>query len=261
MAGFASSFGNSSSSNSGGSMSRGNSSSASGYALTPWQSSQLGSLYPQLASVGGMTPSMGGVGRNLGVGGPTAYPTITTAPIWDQGQIQSQVNLNRANNDAAAQGQMAQMRREIAGRGYGAYSPFATTLGQNMQAMNRAGNTETETNLRFNAAKENSAQILRQQMADVQRSGMLNNDLFQRDQLRVDQDIRRKGLGVNKYGIEWGAKMGALGQQGQHLQARPWSKSDSSNYSTAWNSGRSDSNQGSQNFTSGDDDFWNKSYR
>lgn len=87
---------------------------------------------------------------------PGPQPTIPTSPIWNEGQIQQQVNASRAANDAATQGRTRRMAESMGARGYGSNSPLAQALSGSYQAQNMFANTGNERETRMKAAGENA---------------------------------------------------------------------------------------------------------
>lgn len=123
-------------------------------------------------------------------------PHINAGPIWNQGQIQQQVNQTRAFNDQATNNRIRQMQQQMAGRGMGATSPLSRLLGANMQAQNIGQNAQAGTDIRWNAAQGNATQVLNAQKAQENQYAS-----------RMGEDIeRRKAYTTGLSGI-----LGALG--------------------------------------------------
>jgi hypothetical protein len=120
--------------------------------IFPWLQNQLSGMWAQ-------GPARAGGGQ-IGT-----QPTISASPIWDQSQIQQQVNSQRAANDAATAGRIRSIEQSTAGRGYGAGSPLAMALGQMAQNQNLMTNTQNEQQTRWNAAQGNARQVLAGQQA------------------------------------------------------------------------------------------------
>lgn len=120
--------------------------------------------------------SSGLVGGQSGPG-----PQISAAPIWDEGQIQSQVNTQRAQNDAATQSQMRQTQSQMAGRGFSSNSPLLAALQSGQQMANMQANSAADQGIRWNAAQGNAEQVLKGQMAQEQQySNRMNEDIERR---------------------------------------------------------------------------------
>jgi hypothetical protein len=92
-------------------------------------------------------------------------PGITVGGVYDEGQIQQQVNAARAGNDQKTGGDVSRMRADVGGRGFGSNSPLALALESNMHSQNLAANTSSERETRMGAAKMNSDQLLASQTA------------------------------------------------------------------------------------------------
>jgi len=107
-------------------------------------------------------------------------PKITQGGVYTPGQIQQQVNSSRAATDQATAGQVNQMQGQVAGRGFGANSPLAAALGQNMQSQGLATNTANETNTRMTAAQQNATQNLAGQTEAQNQFNDVNNQAIER---------------------------------------------------------------------------------
>jgi hypothetical protein len=118
--------------------------------ILPLLSGQLGDFNSQFATAGGSN------------GTP---PPISTGPVLNPQQIQQQVNTSRAANDTSMAGQQQTMQNSVAGRGFGANSPLAMSLGQGLQNQNLATNTANESATRLNAAQMNAQHLLGSQQA------------------------------------------------------------------------------------------------
>lgn len=147
--------------------------------------------------------------RELG-GGEGAYgyqgrgqvgdqPNISDAPVYSEGQIQQQVNAQRAGNDASAAGQQRRMQQQMSARGYGSNSPLAAELGLGIQNQNLAANTDTERQLRFDAAGANANQVLKAQTA---RETQFAN--------RQQEDIERNKVYQSRYNAVLAALAGLV---------------------------------------------------
>lgn len=101
-------------------------------------------------------------------------PAITTGGVYSPQQIQQQVNATRAKTDTDTATKQQQMRKDLAGRGFGANSPLAAELATMMRGQGLAANTDAEQGLRFNAAGANAQQRLAaEQLAQQQYQSQL----------------------------------------------------------------------------------------
>lgn len=116
----------------------------------------------QLAQAGNW---MGGYRGN----GPQGnQPAISDAPVYNEQQIQQQVNAQRAANDQSLAGRLRESQSQLAGRGFGSRSPLSMALEQGFANANLAQNTANERDLRLGAATANSNQVLKAQTAREQ---------------------------------------------------------------------------------------------
>ena len=121
----------------------------------PWVQGQLGGL-------------MAGGGGNFGYRGnplPSTRPEISDAPVYNEQQIQANVNAQRAQNDQATAAQQKAVSGQMAARGYGANSPLAAALQNSLAIGNLQANTANEQDLRWKAASGNASQRLEAQKA------------------------------------------------------------------------------------------------
>ena len=100
----------------------------------------------------------------MGVGAPQ----VNSGPIWNQQQIQQQVNAQRGQNDQGAATQIANMQGQVAGRGFGTGSPLAQALGSMFQMGNMGQNADTERQIRWDTAQGNAQHIQRGQIANAE---------------------------------------------------------------------------------------------
>jgi len=114
--------------------------------LFPFLQGQLGNFQSGAFTAGGQS-------------GPG--PEYKAGPIWNQDQIQGQVNALRASNDQSTAGRTTQMQKELAGRGFGSSSPLAASLAAQFQGQRMAENTRGERETRWGAAEGNAAQELK----------------------------------------------------------------------------------------------------
>lgn len=109
---------------------------------------------------------------------------VNEAPVYDNQQIQEQVNATRAQNDAKLASDQSALSRRLAGRGFGSRSPVGMMMSQAMAGQNLQGNTAAEQQLRFNAAEANAKQVLDAQRANVERVAGYNQQETERGRTR-----------------------------------------------------------------------------
>src|SRR5262245_22635087 len=102
-----------------------------------------------------------------GAGQVGNQPEISAAPVYNQQQIQQQVNAQKAATDLQTAGQIRRMQEQQAGR-MGAQGPLAQALAAMYQGQGLAASTAAERETRMNAAQMNAAQVLRGQTAQEQ---------------------------------------------------------------------------------------------
>lgn len=147
---------------------------------------QFGPGSQQFAPVGGV---------NMGMGGPGQRPEITAGPIWNQQQIDAQVNLQRARNDQATQGAIAKLPEQMSGRGFSTTgSPLMIELQARLQGQNLAANTAAENQFRFDTAGKNAQHLLASQQAREQQYATGQGEDITRRKEAIDEDIRRRQL-------------------------------------------------------------------
>lgn len=95
-------------------------------------------------------------------------PRVDVGPIWNDQQIQQQVNAGRAQTDAATEARTREMQQSLGGRGFGANSPLAAALGTQYQNAGLSANTANERETRWNAAQGNAGHIFKTQMGREQ---------------------------------------------------------------------------------------------
>lgn len=123
-------------------------------------------IFPILSGAFGGTHGTGGGGGVGTPGGPTGtQPRIDANPIYNEQQIQQQVNSQRAANDTATQGRVRQNTQDLAGRGAGTQSPLLMALNQAAMGQNLQTNTANERDMRWNAAGGNAQHVLAAQQA------------------------------------------------------------------------------------------------
>lgn len=141
-------------------------------------------LFPTFLSLlkgGGMGGARGGLYNQYTGGGQIGQqPYISDAPVYNNQQIQEQVNAQRAQGDAAVAAQNAAAAKNLAGKGFGSRSPLAMAMASQRAMANLGANTQAENDLRFQAAKANADQVLKAQLG---REGQFA--------ARQDEDIKR----------------------------------------------------------------------
>lgn len=206
----------------------GGSASGSGVSLTPWQQEQLNRLSPDLQGrLGSLRRPSGSFGQTLGeVGGaPVAidpgidfggrqdfgqtpdfgradlgrtpeewFPEVTVGGVWSPRQVDEQVNLMRAKNDAKAETEVRDQLSRMGSTGYGTNSPLAQALSANARGKAFAANTEGENTLRWDAAQGNAEHLLQSELAALTRGQSLSEDDLQRRRFQAEDDTRRLAL-------------------------------------------------------------------
>lgn len=92
-------------------------------------------------------------------------PTIDTNRIWNPQQQQQAVNSQRATNDMATQTQQRLAQQSVAGRGFGANSPLALAMQNQLAGQNLATNADTERQTRMGMTQANASHRLGAQTA------------------------------------------------------------------------------------------------
>lgn len=127
------------------------------------QQSRFNTLYPTLLSqLGGGNPERVG-GSQVGTA-----PQISAAPVWNNQQIQAQVNNQQGRNDVQTASAKRQIAGKLGGQGYGANSPLQQALGSMQDMQNLTANQDAATNIRWGAAQGNAQQLLAGQQAQEQ---------------------------------------------------------------------------------------------
>jgi hypothetical protein len=209
----------------------GTSDSTSGAQFTPQQQGARNWLFPfaqgRAQQLAGSNPSA--LHQQFFGQGQTPFPTINQGGVWDQNQIQGQVNNMRAQNDASTAGQQRTLRGDLAGRGFGGNSPLYQELATNMQGQNMATNTSAENNLRFGAAQANRQAQLQGQGLAAQTAGQANQ-----------ADAARRALALQQYGIDVGAGNNLLATLFGATQALPFSQAKSRQQAQSFSGGGED---------------------
>lgn len=161
-------------------------------------------LFPMVQNVlggqGGMAGMFGSAGgpAYTGQGQVGQQPFISDAPVYDNQQIQEQVNAQRAQGDAALAGKQRQMQQSMAGRGFGSRSPIAMAMSNALFGQNLAANTANESQLRFDAAGANAKQRLEGQQAR-------ERQFASRQQEEIERNKTRSGIISSLFGSLMGA--------------------------------------------------------
>lgn len=118
---------------------------------------------------------MGAAGQ---VGGTSsAAPAVSAAPIWNEQQIQQQVNSMKGTSDASTATQNRDTAASLAGRGLGGQSPLLSALTGQANMANLMNKTGQEQSTRWGAAQGNAEQVLKGQTEQVNAW----NDAMQQD--------------------------------------------------------------------------------
>lgn len=123
-------------------------------------------------------------GAASGVANPnmSGQPAINAGPVYNQQQMQRQVNQGNAQTDAATATQQRLNQQQNAGRGYSSNSPLLAMLNQSAQMGGNASKAQNEQALRFNSAQANSDQLLKGQTAQEQQFSNRQQEALQRQQ-------------------------------------------------------------------------------
>lgn len=120
---------------------------------------------------GGLSGLLGGLNGSHGssVGGTnTPQAAIDTSPIWNQDQINQQVNQSRAQSLQGAQGQQQAMAAKMSGQGFGSQSPALLQMQNNAMSQALGQAASNENNQRWAAAQGNASHVLNAQKAGEQ---------------------------------------------------------------------------------------------
>lgn len=147
------------------------------------QQQRFGQVFPYLRDALDGTGS--GSDKYTGAGQVGTQPRIDATPVWNDAQIQQQVNTMRAGNDASTAGKVRGMQAANAGRGLGANSPLSQALGAMYQGQGLQANTAGETSTRLNSAQANATQLLAGQKAQEGQFASRQAEDIQRNQVRL----------------------------------------------------------------------------
>jgi hypothetical protein len=139
-----------------------------------WSREKFGQLFPLIQAQ--MNQGDDRVGGQVG-----ALPAIGRGPVWSGQQVQEQVNAARGGIDQQAASRQRGVGSQLAGRGFGARSPLAMAMQQQIGGQAMAAGADAERNIRFDTAQGNATQ-------------QLKSDELAQQQFRdvEDSDIRRR---------------------------------------------------------------------
>jgi hypothetical protein len=160
------------------------------------QQDRFDQVFPYLRDALGQGESQSGY---QGQGPVGTQPAIDADRVYTEQQTQQQVNAERAGNDAATASRQRQLSQQMAARGYGSRSPLAMELGVGLQNANLQANTDSERQLRFDAAGANARQLLSAQTA---REGQYAS--------RQQEDIERGRVRTSRYNAMLNALAGLV---------------------------------------------------
>lgn len=151
------------------------------YQLRAQQFQQLFPYYQQGFSTLNQAAQNGGMS---GVANPnmSGQPKINAAPVYNQQQIQRQVNQSNAQQDAATATQQRLNSQQSAGRGFSSSSPLLSMLNQSAQMAGNATKAQNQQAIQYNAAQGNAAQLLQGQQAQEQQFSNRQQEALQRQQ-------------------------------------------------------------------------------
>lgn len=147
-----------------------------------WSRERFGQLFPLVQSeLSGGVDRVGGASRPL--------PGVTVGGVWDDNQVQQQVNAARAGIDQRTAGRQQQAGRSAAGRGFSPSSPLLQALSTQIGNAGMAAGADAERGIRWDAAEGNARQRLSaEQLAQQQWSDY------------EDADIRRRQAATTRTG-------------------------------------------------------------
>lgn len=148
--------------------------------LLPFLMGQMASASARAGSMP-QTPSWGGWLSRVG-GQAQLGPQASTAPIWDEQQIQSRVNAARALTDAQRDTNINKTNQSLGQKGFATTnSPLAMQMAEQQRGMAMMANAANENNLRWQAAQGNAEQVMKGQIANQQAwANYMNNDAERR---------------------------------------------------------------------------------
>lgn len=123
-------------------------------------------------------------------------PMIDTSPIWNQQQIQQQVNAGIGANDATTASRQRNVQESTAGRGFGSSSPLAYALTGQLDAARLATNADIRRTIPWEAAKANRDMLLRSQSANANVYGQRQGEQIQRDSIAAQNARQAQQLNL-----------------------------------------------------------------
>lgn len=148
------------------------------------QQQRFGQVFPYMQDLISRALGGGGSGARGGIsgggfggygGGLAGVYNINTNPIWNQQQIQQQVNAAAAQNAGRTATNIRGMQGAMAGRGMGSNSPLSQALAAQYQGQGLAASSDAARNIRWNAAQGNAEHVLKAQNAMAQQYSDLRN--------------------------------------------------------------------------------------
>lgn len=118
---------------------------------------------------------------------------INAGPVWSQGQIDAQSNLQRGNLLTQANNQNRDFMNTMATKGFAPNSPFGMLNSQSNLMRANAGAAANETNLNFNAAKANSDARLDASRTNAGMYGDYIRSLAQQQQANANYNLQSQG--------------------------------------------------------------------
>lgn len=164
------------------------------------QQKQLwGALFPQIKNAFGGDSFVGKLYNN-----PFTIPApnyLTPSPVWSQGQIDAQSNLQRANLQQQAAVQSRDFANKMGSRGFSPLSPLSDFMANNNNMKANAAAAANETQLNFGAAQANSdarlkaAQVNAGMWGDWVRNLVEGQKIYQADiSSQRDYNLQRQNM-------------------------------------------------------------------
>lgn len=107
-------------------------------------------------------------------------PQITAAPVWNQQQVQEQVNAAQSRNNASAQSSQKGLQGSFAGRGFASNSPLLQALNSGMDMNRMSQNATAAREIPWQAAEGNAKQLLAGQRAQEEQFANRNAEDIER---------------------------------------------------------------------------------
>jgi len=145
-----------------------------------------------LGGIGGMMTGGGrfggGFGLNSTFGAPPAPNYVSGGPVYTQGQINAQSNLQRANLQQQGASTAHQLGNQYASQGFSPVaSPFVSYAQQNAMLKANSGAAQNETNLNWTAAQANKNAELDAAKVNASLYGDWLNSLMQGQNLGIQE--------------------------------------------------------------------------